>query len=157
MCGCDGLGVGAGTQSASSRRLASGLGGEKAAQFPYFLHARTVLLLLQLVSCASAFSMPAATKVGAARMAFKAPAPIRGISSYKWGIFNRRASSSVAELAPQPVLQCPSGDYLEVAKRETRLKLGAGWGLVSTWLKTGVYTTMSYSCFPPTTQPRMLS
>ena len=97
-----------------------------------------VLLALQFVSCARAFSMPTSTNVGAARMAFKAP--IRGVSSCGWGIFNRRASSSVAA---QPVLQwCPSrssaaiGACSEGAKR-------AGWGIVSTWLKTGVYNTIS--------------
>ena len=135
----------AGPQSVSSRRVAYGLGSD-------VLHARTVLpvLLLQFISCASAFSMPIATKLGAARMAFKAPAPIKGVSSCGWGIFNRRASSSVAAPAPQPVLQwrlssrsSAIGAYSEVAKREIRLPLGAGWVLVSTWLKTGVYTTMS--------------
>jgi hypothetical protein len=95
-----------------------------------------VILVWQFVSCASAFPMPTSTKLGAARMAFKAP--IRGVSYFGWGIFNRRASSSVAA---QPVLQCrPSrssaiGAYSEGAKR-------AGWGIVS-WLKTGVYTTLS--------------
>ena len=106
-----------------------------------------VHLALHLVSSASAFSMPAATTAGAARMALPAPAATAGFPSFARASFNRRASSPAAPPAPWPVVVCHRrssrapvfnvGTCSQVSRRAPKLSPAAVWGLVLVWLKTG--------------------
>jgi hypothetical protein len=130
-------------QSAPHRGLARGLGSHDAR-----LRRRVLLvhLALQLVSGARAFSMPAATAAGTARMAFSAPAATAGFSSFARASFKRRAYSPAAPPAPWPVVECRRsssapvfnvGTCSEVARRGTKLSPASVWGLVLVWLRTG--------------------